>query len=86
MGKALRNKNNGSSYGGRAVMTGPLLKLPLIHALQPIEEQRRRHCAEPQHPCVLYAHTVLSNHFIYFTCFWNNTYSHHAFVCRQRDM
>lgn len=47
MGKGLRKRKNGSSYDGRAVMTGPLLKLPLINALQPIEERRERHCAEP---------------------------------------
>lgn len=35
-----------SSFNGRAGMTGPLLKLPLIITLQPTEEQRRRHCAE----------------------------------------
>lgn len=53
MGKGLRKRKNGSSYDGRAVMTGPLLKLPLINALQPIEEQRPRHCAEPLHLCVV---------------------------------
>lgn len=42
MGKGLRKRKNGSSYDGRAVMTGPLLKLPLINALQPIEERRQR--------------------------------------------
>lgn len=78
MGKGLRKRKNGSGYDGRAVMTGRLLKLPLINALQSIEEQRRR----PQHPSVFYTHPVLSYHFISFTCVLNNNYSFCAFVFR----
>lgn len=33
MEKGLRKRKNGSSYDGRAVMTGPSLKLPLINTL-----------------------------------------------------
>lgn len=47
MGKGLRKRKNGSRHDRRAVMAGLLLRLLLINALQPIEEQRQRHWAEP---------------------------------------
>lgn len=43
MGNGLKERKNGSSYGRRAVLTGLLLKLPLMNALQPVEKPRTRH-------------------------------------------
>lgn len=57
-------------------MTGPLLKLSLINALQLIEDQRQFHCAEALHPCSTHAHCII----LFVSHFWNSNYSYHAFV------